>query len=221
VFRNQQIQNPWGVTAYGAASVKAAPDLARIRLAVERLEPSPKRSFQAGQASVAGLRQALRRHNITDGAVSASHLQLSSAYAYNNNERKHLGYKCEASFTIETTDLDTLQQLLIDVVDAGVNKVDGVDFDVHAKQELRAEARKKAVRAARAKAELYAEAAGVRLGHVLHIEDVDPESVGNERYRSHGSGDTTTEEDLAPGHIVVSAAVTLGFSLIPEHTEPA
>jgi hypothetical protein len=49
VFRNQQIQHPWGVTAYGAASVKAAPDLARIRLAVERLEPSPKKSFTTAQ----------------------------------------------------------------------------------------------------------------------------------------------------------------------------
>lgn len=166
MLRTQQIHNPWGVTAYGASSVRAAPDLARIRLAVERLEPSPKKAFQAGQTSVAGLRQALRRHGIADGAVSASHLQLSSAYAYHDSERKHLGYKCEASFTIETTDLDTLQQLLIDVVDAGVNKVDGVDFDVRAKQELRAEARTKAVRAA-------AEAAGVRLGDVLHIEDVD------------------------------------------------
>ncbi|MGI8333050.1 SIMPL domain-containing protein [Actinomadura scrupuli] len=221
MFRDRQIRNPWGVSAYGAASVRAAPDLARIRLAVERLEPSLKKAFQAGQSSVAGLRQTLRRHSIADGAVSASHLQLSSAYAFHSNERKHLGYKCEASFTIETTDLDTLQQLLIDVVDAGVNKVDGVDFDVRAKQELRAEARKKAVRAARAKAELYAEAAGVGLGHVVHIEDVDPESAGNERYRSHGSGGATTEEDLAPGHVVVSAAVMLGFSLVSEPTMPA
>ena len=76
--QHQQITSPWGVTAYGAASMKAAPDLARIRLAVERLEPSPKKSFQAGQTSVAGLRHALRRHGISDGTVAAGSSAMSS-----------------------------------------------------------------------------------------------------------------------------------------------
>ncbi|WP_199537004.1 SIMPL domain-containing protein [Spongiactinospora gelatinilytica] len=201
------------MTAYGAASVKAAPDMARIRLAVERIKPSPKEAFEAGQAIVADLRSVLRRHNIPDAAVSASRLRLSSAWEGYGKDREFLGYKCEATFTIESRDLDGLQQLLIGVVQAGVNRVDEVDFDVHAKGELRAQARRAAVKAARAKAQLYAEAAGVQLGSVLHIQDVDPESVGNDPYRSHGGGGATSEEDLAPGHVVVSAAVVLGFSL--------
>ncbi|WP_214325213.1 SIMPL domain-containing protein [Nonomuraea sediminis] len=201
------------MSAYGAASVKAAPDLVRVRLVVERIEPSPKEAFEAGQANVAGLRSVLRRHDIADAAVSASRLRLSSAWEGYGKEREFLGYKCEASFTIESGNLDGFQQLLIDVVDAGVNRVDEVDFDVRAKGELRAQARRAAVQAARAKALLYAEAAGVQLGAVLHIQDVDPESLGNERYRGHGTGGATAEEDLAPGHVVVSAAVVLGFAL--------
>ncbi|MGP3921444.1 SIMPL domain-containing protein [Nonomuraea sp. 10N515B] len=72
MLRDTQIQAPWGVSAYGAASVKAAPDLVRVRLAVERIKPSPKEVFEAGQANVADLRSVLRRHDIPDGAVSAS-----------------------------------------------------------------------------------------------------------------------------------------------------
>jgi uncharacterized protein len=50
---------------------------------------------------------------------------------------------------------------------------------------------------------------------VVHIDDVDPENAGAELYRGHryGSGDASAE-DLAPGHVVVSAAVIVGFSLI-------
>jgi hypothetical protein len=70
--------------------------------------------------------------------------------------------------------------------------VDGTHFDVIAKRELRAEARRKAVAAARAKADLYAEAAGVRVGAVLHIEDVDPEQPGASRYRSHAEAAAPT-----------------------------
>ena len=71
----------------------------------------------------------------------------------------------------------------------------------------------KAVKAARAKVDLYAEAAGVRIGGLLHIEDVDPEQPGTSRYRSHAEAAATTAQDLAPGHIVVSAAVILGYAV--------
>ncbi len=65
-----------------------------------------------------------------------------------------------------------------------------------------------------AKAELYAEAADARLGPVMHIDDVDPDQVGSERYRSHSSMlAAASDQDLAPGHVVVSAAVTIGYAL--------
>ena len=103
--------------------------------------------------------------------------------------------------------------MLVDLVDAGANEIEGVDFDVVAKADLRAEARRKAVAAGRAKAELYAQAAGARLGPVLHIDDVDPGRAGIELYRGHTIGGDAADEDLAPGHVVVSAAVILGFAI--------
>ncbi|MFJ8430877.1 SIMPL domain-containing protein [Kitasatospora sp. NPDC094019] len=104
--------------------------------------------------------------------------------------------------------------VLVDLVEAGANQVDGVEFDVSAKKELRARARAAAVAAAREKAELYAEAAQVRLGPVVHIKDVDSERVQNS-YRRHGGGaDGDTDGDLTPGRISVTAGVVVGFSLI-------
>lgn len=215
MWQDVRIRQPWGVTA----SVKSAPDLARLKLAGNVTEKTPREAFEAGQAGVAGLRRVLRDHGIPDGRVSSSRLKLSSAYQYQDGVHKMVGCTCEAAFTVETGDLDGLQQLLIDVVDAGVNRVEGVEFDVTAKGELRVEARRAAVRAARAKAELYAEAAGVRLGEVVHIEDVNPDDpLPNERYRSHGAVSGHSDEDLAPGQIVVSAAVVLGFSLAGPRT---
>jgi hypothetical protein len=49
---------------------------------------------------------------------------------------------------------------------------------------------------------------------VIHIDDVDPETTGAELHRARGAGGQTSAEDLAPGHVVVSAAVVLGFSLV-------
>ncbi|MDQ1656229.1 MAG: uncharacterized protein QOD41_1312 [Cryptosporangiaceae bacterium] len=210
----QMIERPWGVTAYGAASVKATPDLVRVRFRVIRVEQTPSEAFSAASDAVTAVRQTVRRHEVPDGAVQRSRLDLKSSWDGYGKDRRFLGYQCQAAFSIESTNLDTVQRLLVDLVAAGANEIDEVGFDVTAKGELRSQARQDAVRAARRKAELYAEAAGVRLGAVVHIDDVDPEQVGVERYRGHGSGGAASPEDLAPGHVVVSAAVILGFSIV-------
>lgn len=36
------------------------------------------------------------------------------------------------------------------------------------------------------------------MGQAVHIEDVDPESIGSGRYRGHGDSGGVSESDLAP-----------------------
>ena len=209
----QMVERPWGVVVYGAASVKAKPDLVRIRFKVIRLEQSPSESFQAASETVGEVRRALREHGVGDAAVERSRLGLKSAWEF-GDERRFLGYECQASFAVESTNLDGVQALLIALVAAGANEIEAVDFDVRAKPDLRAEARRQAVAAARRKAELYAEAAGVRVGAVLHIDDIDSDNPDHRVYRGHGSySGEASAEDLAPGHVVVNAAVILGLSI--------
>lgn len=208
----QMVERPWGVTAHGAADVKSKPDLMRARFRVSRTEQTPSDAFAAASDAVRAVRQALRQHDVPDAAVERSRLDLRSSWNY-GSERTFLGYQCEASFSVESGNLDDVQALLVDLVAAGANEIDAVEFDVTGKGELRAEARRQAVVAARRKAELYAEAAAVRLGAVLHIEDVDPDQIAIPHVSSRGVGGAASPEDLAPGHVVVSAAVVLGFSI--------
>ncbi|MFD4034599.1 SIMPL domain-containing protein [Streptomyces sp. NPDC058637] len=206
----QSIDAPWGVSVFGAASVDAAPDLARLRVAIEQTRNKPGEAFAATRGGVNRIREVLRGHGVPDTAVSTSRLNLSSQWAY-GGERTFLGYECTASFVIELRDLDILETVLVDVVDAGANQVEGVEFDVSTKKELRAQARTAAVAAALEKAALYAAAAEVRLGPVVHIKDVDSEQP--QSYRGHSQNSGSGEGDLTPGKVTVSAGVVIGLSL--------
>ncbi|MGW4030103.1 SIMPL domain-containing protein [Streptomyces sp. NPDC004838] len=208
----QSINAPWGVSVFGAASVDASPDLARLRVAITQTRQKPGEAFEVTRGGVNHIREVLRGHGVPDTAVSTSRLNLKSSWTF-GNERKFLGYECTASFVIELRELDILETVLVDVVEAGANQVDGVEFDVSTKKELRARARTAAVAAAREKAALYAESAGIRLGPVIHIKDVDSDQMQNS-YRSHSSGGGAGGDgDLTPGKISVSAGVVLGFSI--------
>ena len=41
----QMIERPWGIAVFSTASVKAAPDLVRLRFRVARLEQTPAEAF--------------------------------------------------------------------------------------------------------------------------------------------------------------------------------
>ncbi|MFJ5122542.1 SIMPL domain-containing protein [Kitasatospora sp. NPDC088548] len=175
------------------------------------MRPAPAAAFEVTGAAVSRVREVVRGHGVPDGDVSTSRLDLQSSWSYGGGERQFLGYECTASFVIELRELDALERLLVDVVEAGANHVEGVEFDVRAKRELRARAREAAVADALEKAELYARAAGVRLGPVVRIRDVDSEQPGT-GYVGHSQGGG--EGSLAPGAIRVSAGVLLGPAII-------
>jgi uncharacterized protein YggE len=91
-----------------------------------------------------------------------------------------------------------------------------VDMQTTQLKEVRARARRQAVLAAREKAELYCSAANVKLGAVLHIEDVNPNTLRG--YEGHVQREMPVEDvgDLRafdPGSIAVSAAVMLSFQI--------
>ncbi|MEU7874905.1 SIMPL domain-containing protein [Dactylosporangium sp. NPDC049140] len=210
----QMVERPWGIAAFGAASVKAMPDLVRVRFKIVRIEQSPAGAFAETRGAVRAVRAALREHGVADGDVQSSRLDLKTATEYIDGTHRPVGYQCQAAFAVESRNLDDVEPLLVDVVAAGANELEGVDFDVTTKRELRADARRRAVAAARGKAELYAQEAGVRLGAVLHVEDVDSDSPYTQRYRSHSASSVDAlEADLAPGHIIVSAATIVGYAI--------
>ncbi|MFE2880524.1 SIMPL domain-containing protein [Streptomyces roseus] len=209
------IREPWGLSVLGAGSVSAEPRFAEIDLAVDVLAPTPKEAFATAGAAVAGLRAALREHGIPDSAVSGSRLRLTSAYDGYGSDRAFKGYGCVARYTVRTDSLDRLELLIDDVVTAGANHVDDVRFEVEDKSAMRDGARRRAVEAARRKAEVYAEACGVRLGAVIHIQDVDPESMNMRGHGRRTGGDPESDGALSPGSVRVDAAVLLGFALLP------
>ncbi len=64
-----------------------------------------------------------------------------------------------------------LGPILDTLVQSGSNQINGIAFGIDEPKKVLDEARKKAVADARAKAELYAKAAGVALGRVVQISE--------------------------------------------------
>jgi uncharacterized protein YggE len=121
------------------------------------------------------------------------------------------------TFNVTLTDLNRMEEVLVGVVDAGANEVGSAEFLTTRLKELRMEARRRAVAAAREKAENYCRAAGVTLGEVVSIADQNPDHLRHTHEqnvtREEPSDDSATTRALAPNGIAVGAAVTVAFAL--------
>src|SRR5262245_23923688 len=95
-----------------------------------RTAQAPADALEAARSAVRGVRGSLREHGIGDEAVEGSRLDLKSAYEYGDGGRKFVGYQCQAAFAIESAGLDDVESLLIDIVAAGANEIEAVEFDV-------------------------------------------------------------------------------------------
>src|SRR5262249_15188881 len=155
--------------------IRVEPDVASLQFAVTRQAAKPRDAFKQTHAAARDVRAFLTQASAGD--VAASRVSLSQAFEFVSGHRKPTGYVARAGFNVLLPDLNRLEDILTGAIDAGANEVGAAEFLTSRLKEVRAEARRRAVAAAREKAENYCLAAGVTLGPVLHLEDIHPEAL--------------------------------------------
>ncbi len=219
MYVTQSISRAQGVNAFGSCLLRATPDHVSVRFAVNRIAVHPRDAFEVTRVAAHAVRACVRALGIAEADVAASDTSLSEAFEGDYQHRKKVGYQGSVRFHVILRDLATLEPLLSGVVDAGADTITSVHAKTSRLKELRREARARAVRSARAKAEELAVAAGATLGAVLHLEDVNPEDLSR---RSHAPDIDLTEHDQDgvaptahdPGSITIAAAVMGCFALV-------
>jgi uncharacterized protein len=215
MYSDQAIQRPFGVSVFGSSSVRAAPDWVLVQFNVSCLAQQPKEAIKRMRESAQKIIAFAAKQ--LEIELKASRMTMESTHTYSGNDRKLLGYTAKIGYMLTSKDLEAVESLLIGLVDAGANEISKVTYQTSHLKEKRAEARRNAVVAARDKATNYCAAAGIELGPVLHIEDVNPDTL-DDRYGHRAPPepmveDTTTSGVLDPGLIEIKAAVMVAFAI--------
>ena len=158
------------ISAYG--EVKAAPDKATITLGVQTSAPAAAQAMADNAARMNQVIAALRKQGLADKDIQTSNLSLSAQYEYEQNKPPRLtGYQASNDVTITVNDLKKLGPAIDAVTAAGVNQINGIGFGLEDPQAAEDQARLKAVQALQAKAQLYAGAAGYRIGRLVNLSE--------------------------------------------------
>jgi len=115
---------------------------------------------------------ALRAWGVPDKDIQTSGLSLEAQYTYQQNQPPVLnGYQASNEVAITVEDLPRLGAVLDAAVAAGANQINSVGFDVKDPTAADDAARLAAVKALRAKADLYAQATGYRVARLVSLSE--------------------------------------------------
>jgi hypothetical protein len=118
---------------------------------------------------------------------------------------------------IHLKDMTKYEALMVDLVESGINAIQGVEFKSSKIETLESEARQKAIRNAKKKAMDFAGAVEQKVGKALLINDNSqthyPQPIYREVMMTKMADAPMANETLAVGEIEISANVTVSFEL--------
>jgi uncharacterized protein YggE len=120
-----------------------------------------------------------------------------------------IGYEVTNQVRVRVRNLSSLGRLLDTLVSQGANALGGIGFSIADPAPLLEQARSKAIADARQKAQVYATAAGVKVGRVIFIRDT---SAGPPRPMA-GRMMAMAATPVAPGEQEVEVSVSVTYAL--------
>ena len=209
------------------ANVKREPDIAYITAGVQEERATASEAMAAQAESMTGVFDALEKAGVAKKDMQTSNFSLWPRYDYHqirdkdgstHSEQRLIGYAASNQLTVKVRDLDNLGTTMDSLVKAGGNTFSGLSFALDDDKEVRNEARRKAMAEARARANLYAEAAGLKVLRIVRITEsgsYTPGPMPMARMAEAKAADSFSTP-VAGGEVGYSATVNVLFELAPK-----
>lgn len=197
--------------------VSRTPDLATITAGVVTQAPVAASAVSENAQRMDAVIKALKAAGLAARDLSTSNVALSPQYRYQDGKPPVVtGYQATNSVAIRFRDIARAGAVLDALVRAGANQIDGPNLSLSDPEAALDEARTQAVAKARARAALYAKAAGLSVAKIVAINEAGEN--GGDRPRpmpmmARAAVQSDAETVVLPGETDVTASVNVRFLL--------
>lgn len=200
------------VTGQGVAQV--VPDMAQISLGVSARADDAAQALDAVAGSIAQMLTKLTEAGVAERDIQSTQVNLSPQYDYNRQNDgppKLVGFVGSSTLSVKVQELSKLGAIMTAVTSVGANEINGLQFDVKDRASAEDTARTLAIKDAMSRATVLAEAAGLKLGAVLMMQEGGatpgrPVMMAMER--------ASSDMPIAAGEMGINSSVTMVFELV-------
>ncbi len=224
-----QSATPRIVSVTGEAEVRVVPDEVVLTLGIETHDNQLAVAKSQNDAIVQKVLALATEYGIAPEHVQTDYIGIEPRYPNGCYELcDPIGFAVHKSVVIRLGDLTRFEDLLTDVLNAGVNYVQGIEFRTTELRKYRDEARALAVRAAQEKAAALAGELGEEAGKPQTITEQQSSwwsgygawwgsrwgsAMTQNTVQEYQGGALGVDSSVAPGQISVRASVAVSFEL--------
>ena len=201
----------------GTGTISQSPDIAYIYLGVHSENPSASEAVSANNIQTQKVIDALKKLGIDSKDIRTTNFSIWPSQNYDpTGQPLDTKYMVDNTVYVTIRDLTKLGDLLDQVITAGANTVNSIQFDVADKTEALKQARDEAVKNAKTQAQELADVSGVTLGEVQNISFNDniPSPIF-ESGKGGGGGGLAADASvpIQPGQMTLTATVSLTYTI--------
>ncbi|MGZ2381204.1 SIMPL domain-containing protein [Rhizobium brockwellii] len=178
------------ISVTGDGESSAAPDMAIVNLAVVKQAKTAREALDENNKAMNDVLAALKSGGIAERDLQTSGFSIQPQYNYpqpvdgQQQQPQLIGYQTINSVTVRLRDLAKLGAVIDQSVTLGINQGGDIQFTNDKPDAAIEEARKAAVADAVKRAKTLSEAAGVKLGRILEINENVPRAMPQPVYRA-------------------------------------
>lgn len=212
----QADQAPGRLVLSAEGIVSATPDRATISTGAVTQADSAEAAMAGQRQRMARVVAELKARGVDPRDIQTAGLDLSPVYSQSPDRTEGpriTAYRAANDVTVLVRDLETLGATLDALVNAGANQIGGIRFGIGNEDELADQARRAAIATLLARRDLYATAAGLKLGRIIEMSESGgyrPEAMPLMAMRSAAMKDATPVE---AGTLSIRVGVSAVFEI--------
>ena len=206
---------PTLLTLTAEGRVTRTPDQAELSAGVVTNAATAADALAGNSRAMTAMVAALRKAGVAAADLQTSNLSLNPQYRYENNRAPVLtGYQAANTVRVKVRNLAGTGALVDAMVAAGANQINGPSFSLSRPEAALDEAREAAIKAARARADLYARAAGMKVVRIQSIVEggaVPPEPMP--MLRMAAMAESAPPPPVEAGAVDMTVSLNVSFEL--------
>lgn len=206
------------ITVGGTGDVRVSADTAVISLGVNARDKDVLKAQQKVNETIAAIRTALIGKGAKEENINTEMINIYALYDYQNDQEQLSAYNASSTLAIKVTDMESVGALIDAAFAAGANTLNGISFSASDTEEAKTEAMQKAVADAKQKAEILADASGLKITGIEVISEDGVYSyennIGNiyDRKMDIAEAAADSETVVQAAKLIISASVSITFS---------
>jgi uncharacterized protein len=205
------------LTVSGRAEIQVAPDTVDVQLGVENQAPTAREAMERTNRAMQAVIERLRRAEVPERSLRTATLRLEPVYESppNRPELRLVGYRAANILTVTLRDVTRAGPVLDAGLEAGANRLLGIQFRLANDLPARLEALKAATAEAQAKARAIAASLDVSLGSVENVTE-SADVVPIPRFEAMAARAMASSTPVQAGDITVHGQVTVRYQIVPK-----